>query len=655
MHAMLDPAESAAGCPRWMRHPLPLSLAFCCSLTTVVLLSALAAASTPNFEDPHTAALHAARGPGECHEGECRGGSTVDSASEPEAPQKEVSFSINWVFLGASLFLGLYGVYALATRPKQEEPSEPEGGLLSEDDATPPLPCMTNLLFNFIFMAMCFSMNHGCIVGCLSLATAFLGKGLGNIQASILYGAYTLTALLLAAAFVKANGPKKSLILSTSAFCCYPAGFFVGAMFPGEEDPITGDTLPSATETLVVCTGALIGGVAAGVLFTAYGAYFTTTCKIYVNTPEQRAKGTTSEQATSIFSGIFAAVYLLCEVLFKVLATILPRNFSAGRSVVLFTYSLIAVVASICMTVINPLKTDAFEEEAADEPKSTQTGQSSTNDPPRNNDMGGSVGGPATTNKLCAAVSLFATDKKMPLMVGINLAFGFASSYLTSYLNGTVVRNTKGWEMIGYYSAITPIVAGLLGVPLGWVGKTVGQTPVMLLGSFSFIFMLLPAIGPTKLDLDVISQTPILVGVYMLEGTARCVFEGANRAVFADFFHEHKEAAFANIVWQSGGASTFGFLFLSRIRAKKAAASGSAAGGAASSDGSEELTAWLGVIFAVLSIPGYLMANKVRRTLPAIFSAYHTTGSLTMTLAHCSLTTASCMAALQSGECQERA
>jgi hypothetical protein len=622
MHAMLEPAEASAGCPRWMRHPLPLSLAFCCSLTTVALLGALAAASTPNFEDPHTAALHAARGPGECHEGECRG-SRGDKASEAEA-ETQVSFSIAWPFLIASVCIGVYGMFALATRPKRQERDEGEGRLLDEEDETPPLPCMTSLYFNFIFMAFCFSMNHGCIVGCLSLATAFLGKGLGNIQASILYGAYTLTALLFAAGFVKSAGPKKSLILSTSAFCCYPAGFFVGALFPGPVDELTGDTLPSTMETLVVCCGALIGGVAAGVLFTAYGAYFATTCAIYVNDPQQVAKGTTSEQTTSMFSGLFAAIYLLCEVMFKLLATILPRNFSAGRSVVLFTYSLIAVAAAICMTVIAPLESEPKAEGGTPEQlASAQRGLRSTIRPPDQgagaNDVGGAGSGSSSAkNKLCAALSLFASDPKMPLMIGLNLAFGFASSYLTSYLNGTVVRNTKGWEMIGYYSAITPVVAGALGMPLGWIGKTYSKTPVMLLGSVSFILMLLPAIGPTKLDLDVISRTPILVGVYMLEGTARCVFEGANRAVFADFFFEQKEAAFANIVWQSGGASTFGFLFLSRIRASRSAVvvSGSASGAgspvAAADDGSEELTAWLGIIFAVLSIPGYLLANKVR-------------------------------------------
>lgn len=182
---MLAPPEVSEGCPRWMRHPLPLSLAFCCSLTTVCLLGGLAAASTPNYEDPHTAALHQANGPGECNGGECRGARRDNNTAEEEL---ELEFSIDWVFLGVSLFLGLFGLYSMATSPKKVAPTEEE--LVNAEDEDPPLPCMTNLIFNFVFMAFCFSMNHGCIVGCLNLATAFLGKGLGNIQGSILYGAY---------------------------------------------------------------------------------------------------------------------------------------------------------------------------------------------------------------------------------------------------------------------------------------------------------------------------------------------------------------------------------------------------------------------------------------------------------------------------------
>ena len=350
-------------------------------------------------------------------------------------------------------------------------------------------------------------------------------------------------------------------------------------------------------------------------LFTAYGAYFATTCAIFVKDPGQVAKGTTPQQATSMFSGAFATIYLLCEVLFKVLATIIPRNFSGGRSVVLFTYSVIAVVAAICMTVIAPLETPPADTEEA--LAAAQAGLRSTMRPA---DAPDAKPAGAGGKKLFAALSLFGKDKKMPLMIGLNLAFGFASAYLTSYLNGTVVRRTKGWEMIGYYSAITPVVAGALGMPLGWLGKSHGKSPVMMLGSVAFILMLLPAVGPTKLPLEVISQTPILIGVYMLEGTARCVFEGANRAVFADFFFDQKEAAFANIVWQSGGASTIAFLFMSKI--------------------DPEVIAYLGMLFAVFSIPGYWAAKKVGLTT----ALSHAAARLVLS-ALCSLLSALCSSA----------
>lgn len=61
--------------------------------------------------------------------------------------------------------------------------------------------------------------------------------------------------------------------------------------------------------------------------------------------------------------------------------------------------------------------------------------------------------------------------------------------------------------------------------------------------------------------------------------------------MFADFFFDQKEAAFANIVWQSGGASTIAFIFMSKI--------------------DPEVIAYLGMIFAMFSIPGYWAAKKI--------------------------------------------
>ena len=45
---------------------------------------------------------------------------------------------------------------------------------------------------------------------------------------------------------------------------------------------------------------------------------------------------------------------------------------------------------------------------------------------------------------------------QMLLAMGLNLAHGFVSAYLTSYVNGTVIRLAFGRSAIGFFSALTP-------------------------------------------------------------------------------------------------------------------------------------------------------------------------------------------------------
>ena len=52
-----------------------------------------------------------------------------------------------------------------------------------------------------------------------------------------------------------------------------------------------------------------------------------------------------------------------------------------------------------------------------------------------------------------------------------------------------------------------------------------------------------------------------VIVLYILGGFGRAIFEGTNKAVFADFFPNDKEAAFANVIMQSGGAATLAFFF----------------------------------------------------------------------------------------------
>lgn len=50
------------------------------------------------------------------------------------------------------------------------------------------------LYWNFVFMAICFSGNHGAVTSVIALASSF-DPTLGSYSVGILYGFYVLTAM----------------------------------------------------------------------------------------------------------------------------------------------------------------------------------------------------------------------------------------------------------------------------------------------------------------------------------------------------------------------------------------------------------------------------------------------------------------------------
>ena len=85
----------------------------------------------------------------------------------------------------------------------------------------------------------------------------------------------------------------------------------------------------------------------------------------------------------------------------------------------------------------------------------------------------------------------------------------------------------------------------------------------MMFGAVNWIvlFSSVLIIGTAKLE----SMGWGIVFIYILAGSGRAVFEGTNKATFADFFPRDKEAAFANSVVFSGGSAAIGFLILPHI------------------------------------------------------------------------------------------
>ena len=86
--------------------------------------------------------------------------------------------------------------------------------------------------------------------------------------------------------------------------------------------------------TAAASRASLVGGIAAGFLWTAQGAYFARNAELYAEAGGRiwgaaaGAEESTVERATGLFASIFAAFYLLWEVVMKLLSSILPKSYA---------------------------------------------------------------------------------------------------------------------------------------------------------------------------------------------------------------------------------------------------------------------------------------------------------------------------------------
>jgi hypothetical protein len=70
--------------------------------------------------------------------------------------------------------------------PTNTVPTETLSSTAMSNTTTSTMLVSNRILYNFILMSILFSCNHGCVVACLSLATARLGS-IGAYQSGLLY------------------------------------------------------------------------------------------------------------------------------------------------------------------------------------------------------------------------------------------------------------------------------------------------------------------------------------------------------------------------------------------------------------------------------------------------------------------------------------
>jgi hypothetical protein len=186
---------------------------------------------------------------------------------------------------------------------------------------------------------------------------------------------------------------KSALIFSLALYAIYVASYLIAVISPSSAWP-------------AVLFGASIGGIGAGLLWTAQGAYFKINAGRYAE-----AMCITEEEATGLFSSTFAAWYLGLEVTLKVTGSLVARYGSDSSTYTLYAlYSAVAVVATILMARVKDMV-------------------------PMENAVTGKPPAPGL-EKVTAALTLLFTNAKCALMVPTNVAFGFASAFITAYVGG---------------------------------------------------------------------------------------------------------------------------------------------------------------------------------------------------------------------------
>eukprot|EP01065_Artemidia_motanka_P008496 TRINITY_DN14284_c0_g1_i1.p1 TRINITY_DN14284_c0_g1~~TRINITY_DN14284_c0_g1_i1.p1 ORF type:complete len:530 (+),score=175.08 TRINITY_DN14284_c0_g1_i1:59-1591(+) len=386
-------------------------------------------------------------------------------------------------------------------------------------------------LRSFVMMAFWFSLNHGAVMGALALASSVLGTDLGGTGSGTLYFVYTGTALLFASAVSQFFGPRRTLIGGLLLYSVYLASFLAAIGC----DPRDADETQAPCAWAAFNIGSVLGGFAAGVYWTAQGAYFTLCAKAYSS-----ARGESFSTGTSKFAGVFAFIYLAWEVVAKmasyaILEAYSEDDVSTAHAIIFSIFTVAAFVSAVGMCFV------------PDPPGARAPGM-----------HGMRCDKHLLFDRALAAGRLLLTEARMQCLAPTNITFGFVSSFSTNVVNAKIIKVHLGESAVPLVSAMLSGIAAAASIPLGRLSTWTGtKLPAMMIGNVMFIAECAVYLAFPE---EQLGKWPIIIMLTFAQGVARSMWEGPNRGVIADYFDgPERDAAFANIVLQMGTASTIGF------------------------------------------------------------------------------------------------
>ena len=294
--------------------------------------------------------------------------------------------------------------------------------------------------------------------------------------------------------------------------------------------------------------GAALGGVGAGILWTAEGTYFSLNAQEYTRAVMAYSMDTRSEMTPTdtqprvslasseslheggkasssaslyTFASIFAAGYLLLETVFKLFATVTyiadhSKNRSMWKRMVFGIYMLIGCIAVILFALfVRPFI--------------------STEDR-RSLGSSGAIILDDIKRDLLGVIEAIYRDHKLKLILPYQICFGFSSSMVNTFIVSQVISTHIGDGYVGFLSALTTMTAVALSYPFTLVANRFykGKYWIMLLGAAAFLLSGLALLLP----MTVLASWSVLVFYFIIYGFGRGVWENTNKAVVAEYFGE---------------------------------------------------------------------------------------------------------------------
>jgi len=382
---------------------------------------------------------------------------------------------------------------------------------------------------NFILMCVCFGINHGTVTALVGLSSSVYecDPNLARAQNGVMWTVYAVVALLFSAATTKTLGPKYTLALGLVLNLAYVTSFLIAklALAPPAACSVPEPQITTNLRWGTILLASVMSGVGAGLLWTAQGAYFQLTAKIYT-----QQSGTPLESATSMLATIFSGIYLGSELALKLCTSLLPLK--DNETMTFAVLSTIATVAAFSMFLV------------------------------QNISMATEVGFVASF--LSSAQDTWSMLRGNPdiwRLAPFNIAFGLAIAYLNYDINKGLISDAPpgrglGIQSVGYAQTILVAAAICSSSCFGFLNHTLGKLlPMMTAGLCWCVWALIILILGFK-ELQFWSW---VIPLYIIFGFGRGVYESTNKALFVDLFGSQTPVAFGLLSLQVGLGAGTGF------------------------------------------------------------------------------------------------